>query len=429
MSRRTRRSLLAAVGTTLMGALAGCSDRGPFASETSREYDDSALAALPGEIPHIPSTVPVQPTDAHLTSARERIRSLLDGADVSRVPNAVVRQRLVRERKSAREALASTADDHSRVETLEGLTHPRSEAMFVAAGLAAFDNSLTASDIETRRERHHRDANAFLADYAPAGPRDDPLGAFVEHARITDWGRTGARLIEPNTRYEYENTVLHVAELAQHVEWGRAYAADAQQLHTDYTATLDDPRDYEAHFASVATTLTDDVATHATAPDQKTLASDIDRDIADTPGETLLEDLARSRWSAAKTAVERHDAGHAVGAIGPAMRALAADRAFTAARDAVADGAYGVPASVDPIAAERAAAVDGLRGLLDTRPALLARRLAHHVRNPIRNADELADEHTGVVAGRDIYATYAVASQFAAAAPPVVQRVGDLLDG
>lgn len=428
MSRRTRRSLLAAVGTSVTTALAGCSDLGPLSDEASVEYDDSAIASLPGDIPQVPSAVPVPPTDAHLASARDRIRSLLDGADVSRVPNEVVRQRLARERESAREALSPADEGERRTAALAGLTHPRSEAMFVAAGLAAFDETLTAADVEARRERHRRDADSFLAEYPHVGPPGDPVGAFAEHARITDWGRTGARLVEPDSHREYENAVLHVAELAQGVEWGRAYAADARRLHAHYVSTLDDPRDYGARFASVAATLVDDVAAHATAPDWETLTSDIARDVADTPGETLLEDLARSRWSAAENAVERHDDGHAVGAVVPAMRALAADRAFADARDAVSDGAYGVPETVDPIAAERAAAVDGLRTLLDTAPELLARRLAHYVRNPIRNADERAAEHTGAAAGSDLHATYAVANRFATAAPAVVRRVGDLLE-
>ncbi|MEF8858896.1 MAG: hypothetical protein V5A38_08215 [Halolamina sp.] len=94
MSRQTRRSMLATVGTALTSALAGCSNLTPFSEATSVEYDESAIAALPGDIPPVPPATPVQPTDAHLTSARDRIRSLLDDTGVSQVPNAVVRDRL-----------------------------------------------------------------------------------------------------------------------------------------------------------------------------------------------------------------------------------------------------------------------------------------------------------------------------------------------
>ncbi|MFC6736201.1 hypothetical protein ACFQEQ_08120, partial [Halolamina salina] len=135
-----------------------------------------------------------------------------------------------------------------RADALAGLTHPRSEAMFVHAGLAAFDGELTAADVTERRERHHQDATAFLDDYRHAGPADDPVAALAEHAEITDWGHTGVRLTRANERHEYENTVLRVAELAQGVEWGRAYAADARHLHEHYVSTFDDPRDYGARF-------------------------------------------------------------------------------------------------------------------------------------------------------------------------------------
>jgi hypothetical protein len=105
---------------------------------------------------------------------------------------------------------------------------------------------------------------------------------------------------------------------------------------------------------------------------------------------------------------------------------MIADRAFSEVKDAVSDGAYGVPESVDAIAAERAVAVDGLRVLLNTSPELLARRLAIYVRNPIRNADRTIDERNVPVDGADLYVEYTVASRFAAAAPAVVQRVGEM---
>ncbi|QKY21807.1 hypothetical protein B4589_015390 (plasmid) [Halolamina sp. CBA1230] len=427
MSRRTRRSTLAAVGAAVAGGLAGCSAL-RSSDEPAVEYDESALGALPGDLPEIPPTLPVQPTDAHVAAARDRVRSLLEGVDPSRIPNEVVRRRLTAEAESARAALDED-DDGPRADALTGLTHPRSEAMFASAGFAAFEGELTPADVETRRERHHRAAASFLDDHSPVGPPDDPVGALAQHLRITEWGQTGARLTEPQEHYEYENTVLHAAELAQGTEWGRAYAADARRLYDHYTSMLDDPRDYEDRFADVAATLVDDVAEHTTPPDWGALGSDLDRDVTDTAGEDLLQELARRRLTDAEQAVERHDGGHDAGAVVFAMRTLAADRAFEAARTAIEDGEYGVPESVDPIAAERAAAVDGLGTLLDTSPAMLARLLALLVANPIRNADRRVREDDVYDVGRSLYARYAVANRFAAAAPAVVRRVGDAVDG
>jgi hypothetical protein len=412
-----------------VGALAGCSDLNPLSNERSVEYDESTLATLPGDLPRVPAAVPVQPTPAHLATARERIRSLLDDTDVSRVPNEVVRHRLARERESARRALTRDDDNEpTRVDALASLTHPRSQAMFVHAGLAAFAGDLTVADVAARRDRHHRDAEAFLDDYRYTGPSDDPVGALTEHARIVGWGRTGARLTEANRHHEYENTVLHVAELAQDIEWGRAYAADARRLREHYVTTIDDPHDSGTRFSRVADALVEDIEAHADAPDWEALTSGFERTVENTAGGNLLEELARGRWSGAKNAVEDHDAGRHALAIVSAMRALAADRAFADASEAVADGAYGVPESVDPIAAERAAAVEGLRGLLDTSPAPLARTLASYVHNPIRNADRNIREDTVSSPGRSLYAQYAVANRFAAAAPAIVRRVGDALN-
>ena len=109
------------------------------------------------------------------------------------------------------------------------------------------------------------------------------------------------------------------------------------------------------------------------------------------------------------------------------MRALAADRALADAREVVSDHAYSVPESVEPIKSERTVAVEGLRTLLDPAPALLARRPAVYARNPIRNADREIREDTVSSPGRSLYAQYAVANRFAAAAPAIVRRVGDAL--
>ncbi|MFC5369102.1 hypothetical protein [Salinirubrum litoreum] len=430
MTDHGRRSLLATAGTALAGTLAGCSTLEGLSSESTVEYDDSALAALPGDVPEVPAPEPVQPTPAHLEAARDRVRSSLAGTDLSRVPNAVVRQRLDRERDSARDALAADETGDSRVEALAGLTHPRAEAMFVQAGLAAFDGRLTATDLTARRDRQQREATAFLDDYRYVGSSGAPAETLAEHARIVEWATTGSRLLEPDQYYEYENTVLHRAELARDIEWGRAYAADARRLRDHYVSTLADTTDYTDRFAGVADGLVVEVETHAAAPDWETLTSDFERDIENTAAERLLEELARRRWSHAETAVEADDdAGDDVLTISAAMHSLVADRAFAAVTEAVEAGAYETPESVDPIAAERTAAVEQLQTLLDTEPAPLASRLASRVATELGNADRQVRQERVSAPASYLYAEYALANQYAAAAPPVIRRVGVTLDG
>lgn len=429
MTRRTRRSLLAATGSALTAVLAGCRGLNPLSDEPPVEYDESALTSLPGGLPPVPSAAPVQPTTAHLGAARDRVRSLLSDADLARIPNEAVRAKLAREADSARTALArDEREQRSRVDAVAGLTHPRSEAMFVHAGLAAFDGDLTAADVDARRDRHHREAAAFLSDYRYVGPPDDPVGALAEHAQVVEWGHNGVRLTDSDQLQEYQNRVLHVAELAQGDEWGRAYAVDARRLSDHYVSTLADPYDYGTRFSRVAATLVADVEAHTAPPDREALTNGFERDIEDTAGETLLRELARNRWFGARNAVENRDAGRPALAVVASMRALAADRAFTAARDAVSGGAYGVPESVGPIEAERAAAVAGLRALLDTSPAPLARLLAATVANPVRTADR--DIREGPISDPEdyLYAHYAIANHVGDAAPAVVRRVAGALD-
>jgi hypothetical protein len=423
----TRRSLVAAAGTALTGVLAGCSGLRPLSNETDVEYDDSALAEVPGDLPRVPAAIPVQPTTAHLDAARDRLRSLLDGTAVERVPNAAVRERLARERASAREALSQETTDTQPVDALAGLTYPRSEAMFVHAGLAAFDGDLDTDGLATRRDRHQRVATAFLDDYRYVGPPDASVATLAEHARIVDWARTGRRLLGPPEHAEYRNTVLHAAELAQGIEWGRAYADDARRLHTHHLSTLDDTRDYGDLFTRAADELVDALEPHTARPDLEALPGEFERDIEQTPAADLVEALARRRWSHAQSAVEDHEAGREALAVVAAVAALTAARAFTAATDAVEAGAYGVPESVEPIAAERTAAVEGLQTLLDSSPPPLARWLASQVASQIRRADDQIRRPV-TPPERYLYVEYALGHLIAAAAPPVVERVGAALD-
>ena len=422
MTGHSRRSLLAAAGTALTGTLAGCTSR--LSDESSVEYDQSALADLPGDLPGVPAAEPVQPATAHLDAARQRVRSLLADTDLSRVPNAAVRDRLDRERASAREALAGESDGPTRVDALAGLTHPRSEAMFVYAGLAAFDSDLDERDLAARRDRRQREAAAIRDDYRYVGSPDAPAATLAEHARIVGWARTGVRILEENEHDRFENDVLHAAELAQDIEWGRAYAADARRLGEHHGSTLTDPVDYGDRFGRAADTLVDAVETHADAPDWETLTTGFDRDIEHTAAETLLEELARSRLAHAQNAVEDHDEGRPALAVVAGMQALAAARAFDAATEAVEDGSYGVPESVEPIATARTDAVAGLEELLDTAPASLARRLAGQVATQIHSADRRVQRRPVASPGRYLYAEYAIAAHLAAAAPAVVRRVG-----
>ena len=425
MTGQSRRSLLAAVGTALTGTLAGCASL--LSEERRIEYDESALADLPGELPSVPAAEPVQPTAEHLAAARERIRSLLND-DLSRVPNAAVRERLARERQSAREALSAASAEKTRVDAVEGLTHPRSEAMFVNAGLAAFDGTLAESDLAARRERHRREATALLDDYRYVGSPDAPAAALAEHARIVGWAETGVRLLGGDERQRFENEVLQTAELAKEIEWGRAYAADARRLDDHYRSTLSAPTDYGDRFARAADTLVEAVETHSEAPDWETLTTGFDRDIEHTAAETLLEELARSRLAHAQNAVEDRSDGRPTLAVVSCLQALVADRAFVDATEAVEDGSYGVPESVEPIAETRTAAVGALRTLLETTPEPLARWLATQVATQIRVADRRVERGRVGSPGDYLYAEYATAKHFAAAAPPAVRRVGDTLD-
>ncbi|MGB9965674.1 hypothetical protein [Halobacterium sp. CBA1126] len=427
MTRQTRRSVLAAAGTAVTTALAGCSGLNPLSSESRVEYDDEAIAALAGDLPEVPPLTPAQPPADAVAAARDRIRSLLEDADLSEIPNEAVRRRLVRERDYARDSLEDDETDDTRVGALAGLTHPRSEAMFVHAGVQAFEGNLGPDDIEARRQRHVEAAESFLADYAYVGPADDPVAAFAAHAKITDWGQTGARIARSSDYHEYENTVLHTAELAQGVEWGHAYATDARRFYDHYAGTLDATHDYAERFARVADDLVADVEDHATRPDWDDVTGGFDRNIEGTAASELLQELAGARWNAADTAVERRDDGHVALAVGSAMRALTLDRAFADATDAIADGAYGVPESTAPIAAEREAAVEALRTLLDTSPGLLARRPAAYAHSHLQSANRSIEQDSASSPGHYLYSEYANAHRYAAAAPPVVQRVADAL--
>ncbi|GGN08648.1 hypothetical protein [Halarchaeum nitratireducens] len=423
-----RRGFLTATGAALAASLAGCGGR--FGGgDPAPDYDVDALAATLDPLPDVPVAVPVQPSREHVSAARERVRALLDG-DVSRVPNAVVRDRLAAEREDARDALADSPS--SRLDAVSGLAHPRGEAMFVRAGLAAFDGDLTRSDVAARRERVTGALDAFEANRRYVGG-DDPVAALVEHVEIGSW-RADAHSVLASTvpdAHDPENDVLGVAEHAKDVEWGRATLADARRLAARYRGTLSDPVDYGGRFAAAAAALADALPDDATArPDFDAAGTTIERGIADTAAATLLRELRRSRWQNATDVAEERSAGRSPLAVASAMRALVEGAALADATAAIRDGAYARPDAIDVIAAEREAAVDALRTLREDGPAPLASRVASSVRARMRWADR--DVRDGVddrSLADDVYADYAYAHRVAAAAPPVLDRVADAVRG
>ncbi|GGM62410.1 hypothetical protein J2752_001518 [Halarchaeum rubridurum] len=429
--RSSRRGVLAATGAALTASLAGCGGL-LGGDEAPPDYDADALAATLDPLPDAPVGVPVQPSREHVADARERVRTLRAG-DVSRVPNAVVRDRLAEKSESAREALAEQSSN--RLDAVSGLAYPRGEAMFVHAGLAAFDGELTAADVAARRERVTAALAAFESERRYVGG-DDPVAALVEHVEIGSWRADAASVLsstEPDA-LDPRNDVLRVGTRAKDVEWGRAALADARRLAAHYRGTLAEPVDHRGRFAAAAAALAGALPADVTdRPDLNDVGAGMDREIAGTAAATLLRDLRRSRWRHATDVADERDAGRYPLAVTAAMHALVEEAALADARAAIRDGAYARPETVDAIAAERDAAVGALRELRQTGPEPLASRIAASVHARLRWTDrDVRDARDGVSDGYladDVYADYGYARRVAAAAPPVLERVADAVRG
>jgi hypothetical protein len=391
--RTTRRGALALAGAA---ALAGCGGLpGPLGSSQPSLDGARLAAAVDGDVPEVPRTLPVDVSDEHVRRHVERANALLSRAplpfDRTQIPNGAMREEMNEVATSARAKLERARDAASPLTALFALRDARGRARAVATAWAYADDGLRGADLAD-------DADALAADVASFRDRRsyvgaDPVRALLVHATVdslvrsaahnADGRRDGSRLARA------PETLVSVSEEAAALERGRAALADAAHL---YDRLRDGParsRDLADAFDAALAELLDALRSGAADLDgSDPVSAHVDADVEDAPVSYPLEYLAHDVDDVASVTVHR-DRGQRAAALRSAHRELTRLRAFEALRERVEDGETYAVETVEDVAAVRSGAVGTVeRALRETNHPHLSRAVLHGLTELVASADD-----------------------------------------
>ncbi|WP_435065047.1 hypothetical protein [Halobaculum sp. EA56] len=257
MADRTRRRVVACVGTALGASLAGCSAL-PFGDREPTIAGDDLAAIASEPTPSIPDRLPVDIDPSYLGSVADTVRERLDTVpaplDASHVPNGAMRADLAHARAHATEALAAADDAPTPWERADRLRRARGRAGYLAGGWAAVDDDRTIPDVRGDAERLREDLADFRRAWAYVGA--DPIDSVVVHHAIGDLLRGCIADLNDvlSARERASTTALDVAEADEALAGARGALRDADHLF-GRLADADGVRDRRETFASAAATL------------------------------------------------------------------------------------------------------------------------------------------------------------------------------
>lgn len=364
MSDRTRRGLLAGLGTVALTSVAGC-------SALDREGDDAPPRLEPEEVeavletaaPDVRRPAPVQPASQAIEDGLSRFDDLVDAVPESisreQIPNGVVRQEVERARQDAIDAREAVDAEPDRLRALKAVGTAREYAREAAVGFEAVREDL-AADVEAERNEARTAVGTRLAQVEYAGDDRERtlLLAFRLEELLTEVRRRltyGLRPTEPNA--------LDVAEAAGDVEYGVATIDTVEALEARHAATVDDWIDF-ATTAAGALESTMVSLGRAGLPDSDTSAEEV---LGDEPERRDLQFLAGnaigavSRWQE-NLSSDLHEGRFASG-IERAIRLERDARALDTVVQRIDGGDVPEPETADPIREEREAALAAAEAL------------------------------------------------------------------
>ncbi|SFG91264.1 hypothetical protein SAMN04488063_3265 [Halopelagius inordinatus] len=432
----TRRGALALLGSSL---LAGCSGLGIQSGNDGPELGASALREVTeGSLPSLPRTLPVEISPAFLGDRESWPRIALDGVpaplDSEDVPNGAIRERMSRERASARDALDRADAAESELQRLDALGDAREHAANLLGAWEAIENGLTRNAVVREAASVRDDLSAFADRWTYLGA--DPVRSALVHGELESRVRRADRFLSSELergrrRYDPENP-LAVGEAAATIEAARTNVAAADHIYDRFVDSLADPTNLRRRFAGAGETLAGrlrEASADLPAESEETKAI-VGRSIEGTPAESALDGL---RWRAANAR------GRESGGDDPATELLdmhsllAAVEAFRTLRDRVTEGDSFTVSSVEDVETRREAAVDAVNAARtdDDYPRLTRAELPTVVGRLSRADDDIASREGTVRAGwiRREISTYVTQRHVAEAIPRASRTVGDALSG
>ena len=417
----TRRGLLATTGTALV---AGCT--GNDTTDGSPRINPVRLNQFVDDDPElvIADDRPVEIQQAELTTAVERVRSLLAtlpmplGSDT--IPNGRIRQQLTDAAREATDRVAEARTAPNRLAALASLHRARARARFAAAGWAFVADELPTTALKAERDATATEARSVRADYRYHGA--DPIRAALVHALIEQF--LDGSNDQPTPSRGETSELLAVAEWGENAEAARARLDAAQHLAERFRASM------PADASSVEESLSTAVETLTTRLDKRTAA------LPSTPTDDenrIREALRRRLRNDVDESID-----HVSHAPGPASGLIAATSALTTLlaydrfNDSLGDDESVGVKTAAAVKTTRRTAVDAVTAALAESPRSdLARPILADIARSVQFADrELGSISRNVRPARlaDPLAGYWTATLRARSVPTACQRTLDVVE-
>ncbi|GGM60334.1 hypothetical protein J2752_001773 [Halarchaeum rubridurum] len=417
----TRRGFLAVVGGS---TLAGCSGLDRLGNDGESAPTVSAYrfrdAADDESTPVVAESIPVEIEASALRARSRRVDDLLGTVpiplDAGRLPNGVIRERLLDAADDATTAGQRARSARTRFEALRHLSRARERARYAAAGWAYVETNRTEATLRAAHRRARDDARTLRADLAYRGA--DPVRAALVYARAE---RRLAVVADSAPAVHESSPLLRVAEWGERAESARASTDDARYLLARYAASLpDDAGTVENALTAAADALADDLRERRAA-----LPSEPSGDDRDEFGWRLRGRLRDDVESGVR---RLSDPVGPARAVVDAVGGFAAAGAYERVRSRLDGdgGAYRVEDAAD-VREARQRALDAIRNALaeSPRPALARPTLADAAMSVTYADDSLAGYRGDVRVRRlhDPLRRYAAAAARAESVPAACRRV------
>ncbi|WP_459193742.1 hypothetical protein [Halosimplex sp. J119] len=385
---RSRRAVLAGLGTVGAAGLTGCSAL-PFGDDENQREDVALPADAVEPMSWPESPFPVAVPEGVAETHRERAQELLEEVPAEpTVPNGAITEKLRSEREDAASGLADPVDDPWPIDRLSTWRSRRETAATVRGAYRAATGEDDGETVAERRRAVREDLGAFVAgtEYR-ASPT---LEAVLVYAPIEELIADCRSDVRPDRPYPSDPIArpFQAGEALGQVERARATLRDARRLREVYLAERTDATSQWETLIDASGRLRFAVGRARSTVDA---FLDVDEppfeaDLDGTAARTLFVESSRQVSSAVESHERYRDDGDYARAVIEAGQALAAVEALRTAIDGIRDGAYQGEVTVDSVTEAATRAREAIAAVEDAENRQLATRL---VRPPLQTFEYL----------------------------------------
>lgn len=409
---KSRRTVLAGLGTLGAASLAGCSALPLGDNDERRDISLSPETVEPLSWPASPFPIAVPGTLA--TTHEERATELLEAVPADpTVPNGAIAEKLRSGRRQAADRLASAVDDPWPTDRLSEWRSRRETVATVRGAYRAATGEDDATAVTEHRQTVRDALGSFVAVHEYRA--SVPVEAVLVHAPVEGLVRECRRRVRPDPAYPEDPLAdpFQAGDAVGRVEHARATLADARQLRDVYLNERKDPPSQWSALIEASARLRFAVSQARSSVDGflDVTESPFEADLEETPARTLFEATSRQVTSTVATHRQRRDDGDYATAVVEAGQALAAVEALRAAIEGIRNGAYQASVTTESVTRTAERARDAITGIEDAENQRLATQIARpavqtfdHIPTRMERGYTDAPRIQGALARAELYA-------------------------